>query len=156
VANGVERFLAEAEARGIDVEVREFPQGTRTAQDAAAAIGCDVSQIVKSLVFVADDEPVLVLTSGANRVHEPTLRGALGVGSFRKADAEEVRDATGYAIGGTPPFGHRTHLRVVCDQELTAHEVVWAAAGSPSTVFALTPDELLAATGGEVITVDTA
>jgi prolyl-tRNA editing enzyme YbaK/EbsC (Cys-tRNA(Pro) deacylase) len=155
VANGVERFRAEAGARGIDVEVREFPQGTRTAEDAAAAIGCGVAQIVKSLVFMADDEPVLVLTSGANRVHERTVREALGAGRFRKADADEVREATGYAIGGTPPFGHRTHLRVLCDRELTAHEVVWAAAGSPSTVFALTPDELLEATGAEVVTVDT-
>jgi prolyl-tRNA editing enzyme YbaK/EbsC (Cys-tRNA(Pro) deacylase) len=155
VANGVDRFQDEARARGLDIEVREFPQGTRTAEDAAAAIGCDVAQIVKSLVFVADDEPVLVLTSGANRVHEATLRDALGVGSFRKADADEVREATGYAIGGTPPFGHRQHLRVVCDRDLTLHDEVWAAAGTPSTVFPLSPTTLLEATDAQVLVVDT-
>jgi prolyl-tRNA editing enzyme YbaK/EbsC (Cys-tRNA(Pro) deacylase) len=154
VANGVERFEAEARARGIEIEVREFPQGTRTAEDAAAAIGCDVAQIVKSLVFVADDEPVLVLTSGANRVHEPTLRDTLGASTFRKADADEVREATGYAIGGTPPFGHRQPLRVLCDRDLTVHDEVWAAAGSPSTVFGLRPAALLEATDAEVVEVD--
>jgi prolyl-tRNA editing enzyme YbaK/EbsC (Cys-tRNA(Pro) deacylase) len=154
VANGVERFEAEARSRGLDLEVREFPQGTRTAQDAAAAIGCDVAQIVKSLVFVADDEPVLVLTSGANRVHEPTLRDVLGASSFRKADADEVREATGYAIGGTPPFGHRRPLRILCDRDLTVHEEIWAAAGSPSTVFGLTPATLLEVTDAEVVDVD--
>jgi prolyl-tRNA editing enzyme YbaK/EbsC (Cys-tRNA(Pro) deacylase) len=154
VANGVDRFQQEARARGLDIEVREFPQGTRTAQDAAAAIGCDVAQIVKSLVFMADEQPVLVLTSGANRVHEATLRDALGAVSFRKADADEVREATGYAIGGTPPFGHRQPLRVLCDRDLTTHEEVWAAAGSPSTVFGLTPAALLEATDAEVVDVD--
>jgi prolyl-tRNA editing enzyme YbaK/EbsC (Cys-tRNA(Pro) deacylase) len=112
-----------------------------------------VAQIVKSLVFVADDDPVLVLTSGANRVHEPTLRRTLGAARVRKADADEVREATGYAIGGTPPFGHVRHLRVVCDRDLTDHEVVWAAAGTPSSVFPITPDDLLAATDAEVVTV---
>jgi prolyl-tRNA editing enzyme YbaK/EbsC (Cys-tRNA(Pro) deacylase) len=155
VANGVDRFQDEARARGLAIEVREFPQGTRTAEDAAAAIGCDVAQIVKSLVFMADDEPVLVLTSGANRVHEATLRDALGVATFRKADADEVREATGYAIGGTPPFGHRQHLRVVCDRDLTLHDEVWAAAGTPSTVFPLSPATLLEATDAEVLAVDT-
>jgi prolyl-tRNA editing enzyme YbaK/EbsC (Cys-tRNA(Pro) deacylase) len=154
VANGVERFEAEARARGLEIEVREFPQGTRTAEEAAAAIGCDVAQIVKSLVFVADDEPVLVLTSGANRVHEPTLRDVLAATTFRKADADEVREATGYAIGGTPPFGHRQPLRVLCDRDLTVHDEVWAAAGSPSTVFGLTPAALLEATDAEVVDVD--
>jgi prolyl-tRNA editing enzyme YbaK/EbsC (Cys-tRNA(Pro) deacylase) len=153
VANGVDRFQDEARARGVEVVVREFPQGTRTASDAAAAIGCDVAQIVKSLVFVADDEPVLVLTSGANRVDEHALQRALEVHVVRKATADEVRDATGYAIGGTPPFGHRRPLRVLCDRDLTGHEEVWAAAGTPSTVFALTPATLLEVTGAEVVEV---
>jgi prolyl-tRNA editing enzyme YbaK/EbsC (Cys-tRNA(Pro) deacylase) len=150
MASGVERFLAEAAARDVDVDVREFPQGTRTALDAAQAIGCDVGQIVKSLVFVADGTPLLVLTSGANRVDERALARALEVTTLRKATAEEVRQTTGYAIGGTPPFGHQQPLRVICDRDLTAHDEVWAAAGSPSTVFPLPPVLLLEVTSAAV------
>jgi prolyl-tRNA editing enzyme YbaK/EbsC (Cys-tRNA(Pro) deacylase) len=150
MASGVERFLAEAAASGVDVDVREFPQGTRTAQDAAAAIGCDVAQIVKSLLFVADGTPLLVLTSGANRVDEAALATALDVSELRKATADEVRSTTGYAIGGTPPFGHEQPLRVICDRHLTQHEEVWAAAGSASTVFPLAPATLLEVTSAEV------
>jgi prolyl-tRNA editing enzyme YbaK/EbsC (Cys-tRNA(Pro) deacylase) len=153
MANGNERFLDEARARGLELEVREFPQGTRTAADAADAIGCDVAQIVKSLVFIADDVPILVLTSGANRVDEAAVRQTLGLESLRKANAEEVREATGYAIGGTPPFGHRRHLRVICDPDLTVHDEVWAAAGTPSTVFPVTPARLLEVTEAEVTAV---
>jgi prolyl-tRNA editing enzyme YbaK/EbsC (Cys-tRNA(Pro) deacylase) len=153
MASGVERFLAEARARDLELAVQDFPQGTRTAADAAAAIGCDVAQIVKSLVFVADEDPVLVLTSGANRVDEETLARTLDATSVRKATADEVREATGYAIGGTPPFGHRHPLRVLCDRELTRHDEIWAAAGTPATVFPITPPALLATTGAEVIDV---
>jgi prolyl-tRNA editing enzyme YbaK/EbsC (Cys-tRNA(Pro) deacylase) len=149
MASGVERFLEEARARGLDVEVQEFPQGTRTAVDAAAAIGCDVAQIVKSLVFMADDQPLLVLTSGANRVDEGALGRTLGL-TLRKATADEVRDATGYAIGGTPPFGHRQPLRVICDRDLMVHQEVWAAAGSPSTVFPIVSARLLEVTEAEM------
>lgn len=145
------RFLAHAERAGVPVEAREFPAGTRTAQDAAAAIGCDVAQIVKSLVFIADGRPVLALTSGRNRVDEAKLARAVDADEVRKADADEVRDATGYAIGGTPPFGHASHLEVVSDRDLTAFAQVWAAAGTPSTVFALTPERLLATTDAEVV-----
>ena len=148
-----ERFTQAAAAHGLALDVREFPQGTRTAADAAAAIGCEVAQIVKSLVFMGDDEPVLVLTSGANRVDEGQVRDALGVTTFRKATADEVRAATGYAIGGTPPFGHAQPLRVVCDRDLTTHEEIWAAAGTPATVFPLVPTTLLTITGAEVIDV---
>jgi Cys-tRNA(Pro) deacylase len=148
--NAVDRFLASATEHGIDVEVSEFPSGTRTAADAAAAIGCDVAQIVKSLVFMADGAPVLALTSGANRVDEVALAGHLGADELRKADANEVRAATGYAIGGTPPFGHSEKLQVVCDRDLTRHEVVWAAAGTPTTVFSLTPRQLLDTTSAIV------
>ncbi|MFA9430428.1 YbaK/EbsC family protein [Egicoccus sp. AB-alg2] len=149
----VERFTQAAAAHGLAPEIREFPQGTRTAADAAAAIGCDVAQIVKSLVFVADDEPVLILTSGANRVDEHQVCAALGVATLRKANADEVRSATGYAIGGTPPFGHPAPLRVVCDRDLTTYDEVWAAAGTPSTVFPLTPGTLLEITKAEVVDV---
>jgi Cys-tRNA(Pro) deacylase len=149
-STAVERFRAHAEQHGIDVEVVEFPQETRTAQAAADAIGCDVAQIVKSLVFMADERPVLALTSGANRVDEGKLAAILGATEVRKADADEVRAATGYAIGGTPPFGHTNHLDVVCDRDLTRFDPVWAAAGLPTTVFAIRPEVLLDVTGAEV------
>jgi prolyl-tRNA editing enzyme YbaK/EbsC (Cys-tRNA(Pro) deacylase) len=151
--SGVERFLERTSELGLEVEVREFPAGTRTAADAAAAIGCEVGQIVKSLVFVADDRPVLVLTSGANHVDEARLAGHLGTSSVRKADADEVRAATGYAIGGTPPFAHDTDLAVCCDRDLTAYPQVWAAAGSPTTVFPIAPEVLLRATDAHVLDV---
>lgn len=134
-----ERFETAAHDRGLDLEVRHWPEGTRTAADAANAVGCDVSQIVKSLVFVADDDPVVALTSGANRVDVDKLAAAVGAGGVRKADADEVRDATGYAIGGTPPFGYPRPLAVVIDEDLLAHDVVWAAAGTPETVFSIDP-----------------
>lgn len=146
----VARFLDRARAAGLDPQVRTFPDGTRTAADAAAAIGCEVAAIVKSLVFVADGRAVLALTSGANRADEAALATLLGVEDLRKADADEVRAATGYAIGGTPPVGHDTPLPVVCDEDLTTLDEVWAAAGTPSTVFALTPQQLLDATGAQV------
>ena len=135
---------------GLDLAVCEFPDGTRTAADAARAVGCDVGQIVKSLVFVADATPVLVLTSGGNRVDEAKVARLAGAAAVRKADAEEARTATGYAIGGTPPFGHPSRLRVLVDQDLTGFELVWAAAGTPRHVFPITPAALLRASGGQV------
>lgn len=150
-SSSLDRFLARAAELDVPVELREFPAGTRTAADAAAAIGCEIDQIVKSLVFVADGAPVLALTSGRNRVDEDKLAVALDATEVRKADAGEVRDATGYAIGGTPPFGHRTRLQVVCDRDLTGFDEVWAAAGTPATVFAIAPATLLAVTAAPVV-----
>ena len=150
MSNGLERFLARARERGVEITPTRFPEGTRTADDAARAIGCDVAQIVKSLVFTADDAPVLVLTSGANRVDEARVAAHLDARHVRKATADEVRTATGYAIGGTPPFGHDTALRVLCDADLTAHAEVWAAAGSADTVFPLAPGRLVELAGAEV------
>ncbi|MEV7726841.1 YbaK/EbsC family protein [Streptomyces sp. NPDC087917] len=123
--------------------MRAFPEGTRTAADAAAAIGCALSQIVKSLVFAADGVPVLVLMDGASRVDVETVRRELGAGKVTRADAALVRASTGYAIGGVPPFGHTTRLRVLADRSLLAHEVVWAAAGTPHTVFAMAPRDVI-------------
>jgi prolyl-tRNA editing enzyme YbaK/EbsC (Cys-tRNA(Pro) deacylase) len=151
VASANERFRSRAEELGLQLDVREFPDGTRTAEDAARAIGCEVAQIVKSLVFTADRQPVLVLTSGVNRVDEGRLAATLGRTRVEKADADTVRTATGYAIGGTPPFGHDTELPVVCDRLLTTFSEVWAAAGSPTTVFGIAPEILLRVTRAEVI-----
>ena len=144
-----ERFLAGAEAAGITTEILRFPEGTRTAAHAAAAVGCELGQIVKSLVFLCDGEAVLALTSGSNRVDTAQLGTVLG-GTITRADADGVRDATGYAIGGTPPFGHARPLRAVVDRALLAYDTVWAAAGTPDTVFELTPGELVRASGAEV------
>jgi prolyl-tRNA editing enzyme YbaK/EbsC (Cys-tRNA(Pro) deacylase) len=147
-----EQVAAAAAALGLDVEVRTFPQGTRTADDAAAAIGCDVAQIVKSLVFVVDDEPVVALVGGADRLDEGKLALAAGGTAVRRADADEVRQATGYAVGGVPPFGHARALRCFVDDALLAHDVVWAAAGTPTHVFSSEPGALVAAAGAETAT----
>jgi prolyl-tRNA editing enzyme YbaK/EbsC (Cys-tRNA(Pro) deacylase) len=141
----IERFFRAAEALGLTLEVRECAQGTRTAGDAARAIGCEVGQIVKSLVFVAGHEPFLALTSGSNRVDTARLGELMGGLPIRRASPDEAREATGYAIGGTPPFGHRRHLRVFLDRDLLGYEEVWAAAGTPTAVFPITPEDLLRA-----------
>jgi prolyl-tRNA editing enzyme YbaK/EbsC (Cys-tRNA(Pro) deacylase) len=128
---------------------REFPEGTRTAQDAAAAIGCTVGQIVKSLVFLRDGEPILVLCSGANTVDARRL-------GLDKADANVVRRATGFAIGGVPPYGHPAPLETLVDEDLLGYDEIWAAAGTPRSVFPLTPDELVERTGGTIARVSPA
>ncbi|UNS97462.1 YbaK/EbsC family protein [Streptomyces tubbatahanensis] len=148
------RFAQALTARGLDdVEVRTFPDGTRTAADAAAAIGCELSQIVKSLVFTADGAPVLVLMDGASRVDVGLVRDALGGAAVQRADADTVRAATGYAIGGVPPFGHATEMRVLADRGLLRHTAVWAAAGTPHSVFELAPATLIEQTGGTLVDV---
>lgn len=152
-AGGRERFLGRARDLGLEVRPERFPDGTRTAADAAAAVGCEVAQIVKSLVFVVDDQPVLALTSGANRVDTARLAAALGAEAARKADAEEVRAATGYAIGGTPPVGHDQPLRTLVDPELLGFDEVWAAAGTPHDVFPVAPDRLVELAAAEVVDV---
>lgn len=140
----VHPLFAEAlAALGLEPDVRSFPDGTRTAADAAAAIGCELTQIVKSLIFAADGVPVLVLMDGASRVDVEAVRRELGAGAVTRADAALVRETTGYAIGGVPPFGHRTRTRVLADRSLLAHDVVWAAAGTPHTVFPMDPRELI-------------
>ncbi|MEW2620695.1 YbaK/EbsC family protein [Streptomyces sp. NPDC048106] len=123
---------------------RTFPEGTRTAVEAAEAVGCELSQICKSLIFAADGVPVLVLMDGASRVDVERVREELGVQKVGRADARVVREVTGYAIGGVPPFGHRTRTRVLADRSLLAHDVVWAAAGTPYAVFPIEPKELVA------------
>lgn len=148
--NALARFLTAAREVGLEPAVQRFPEGTRTAADAAAAVGCDVGQIVKSLVFMAGDDPVLVLTSGSNRVDEAKVAALLDVPALGKATADEVRNATGFAIGGTPPCGHDTALRTVVDLDLLNHDEVWAAAGTPDSCFPIEPARLVAVTGGQV------
>lgn len=148
--DATERFRAAAAGLGVEVEPREYPAGTRTAADAAAAIGCEIDQIVKSLVFVAigedeEEEAVLALTAGGNRVDEAGLAAVHGVPTVRRADADEVRAATGFAIGGTPPFGHVRGLATYLDPRLAEQPELWAAAGTARTVFRCTPGDLVSA-----------
>ncbi len=146
----IDRFLEAAAVLGHPVEVRRFPEGTRTAEEAARAVGCGVGQIVKSLVFMADGRPVLALTSGANRVDTAKLAALVGAREVRRATPEEARAATGFAVGGTPPFGHPERLQTFLDPDLLRHEEVWAAAGTPDAVFRTTPEELRRAARAEV------
>jgi prolyl-tRNA editing enzyme YbaK/EbsC (Cys-tRNA(Pro) deacylase) len=142
------QVMAAGEALGLDVRVREFGQDeARTAADAARSLGCEVDQIVKSLVFVVDTAPVLVLCSGGRRVDVVKVGNLFGSPAVRKADAAEVRAATGFAVGGIPPFGHTREMTVLMDGRLEDFATVWAAAGTPRHVFPLTPDELRKATG---------
>ncbi|MFF1448726.1 YbaK/EbsC family protein [Streptomyces sp. NPDC058274] len=133
--------------------VRRFPDATRTAAEAAAAIGCDLSQICKSLIFAADGVPVLVLMDGASRVDLELVRRELGAAKVTRARADLVRETTGYAIGGVPPFGHRTRTRVLADRSLLGHDTVWAAAGTPYAVFPMDPKSLVAHAGGTLVDV---
>jgi Cys-tRNA(Pro) deacylase len=147
----VTRVVEAAAAEGLAIEVRRFPEGTRTAADAARAVGCEVAQIVKSLVFVADDRAVVALVSGANRVDLGKLAAAAGAASTRRADGNEARIATGFAIGGVPPFGHAAGTTVLVDRALERHGTVWAAAGLPDAVFEVRPADLVRASRGTVV-----
>jgi prolyl-tRNA editing enzyme YbaK/EbsC (Cys-tRNA(Pro) deacylase) len=147
---GVDRFLEASRVLGHDVEVRRFPEGTKTAEDAARAVGCELAQIVKSLVFLADGRPVLALTAGVNRADTGKLGALIGAAHVRRASADEVRAATGYPIGGTPPFGHPERIPTFIDPDLMVHGEVWAGAGAPDAVFGIAPQELRRVTGGDV------
>lgn len=133
----------------------ELPQSTRTAEEAATAIGCHITQIAKSLIFKALDtgQPVLVIASGPNRVDEKMLEDYLKA-PVAMADADFVRLHTGYAIGGVPPFGHTTPAETIIDRDLLQFDEIWAAAGTPRSVFSISPQKLAAVTGGKVYPVN--
>jgi len=141
-------------AAGIPGEIVVLPDAAATAPLAAAALGVEVGAIANSLVFWSDDEPLLVMTSGAHRVDTAALAERLGRTRIRRASPDQVRDATGQAIGGVAPAGHPAPLATVVDEALAAHPRIWAAGGTPHTVFPLTFDELVALTGGVVAKVD--
>ncbi|QKW24061.1 YbaK/EbsC family protein [Kitasatospora sp. NA04385] len=147
------RVAAALAAAGIPGEVRQLADSTRTAAEAAAALGCEIGAIANSLVFVSDGEPVLVLTSGRHRVDTAALAARWGRGPLRRATPEQVREATGQVIGGVAPTGHPRSLPTVVDQALADYPRVWAAAGTPHTVFPTTAEELLRLTGGTVLPV---
>jgi Cys-tRNA(Pro) deacylase len=151
LAASAQRVADTARDLGLEIEVRDFSEGTRTAEDAARAIGATVGQIVKSLVFLADAAPIVCLVSGSNRVDTTRLAQAIAAEHITRAPAEIVREATGYAVGGVPPFGHATTLPVYCDRDLLAFDVVWAAAGTPINVFSIEPKALVDACGATVV-----
>jgi prolyl-tRNA editing enzyme YbaK/EbsC (Cys-tRNA(Pro) deacylase) len=143
-----------ARAAGLAVTVIERAESTRTAEEAAAACGCAVGQIVKSLVFRGAEtgKPYLMLISGTNRLNEKSVAGVVGE-SLTRPDAAYVRDVTGYAIGGIPPLGHASPMQVFIDEDLLAFDVVWAAAGTPRAVFAVSPGALADAVGARILKV---
>ena len=137
-----QRVFEAARTLGLDLDVHVFPAGIKTAADAAAAIGCPVAAIVKSLVFVVGEDPVVALMPGDLMLDLKKLETAAGTVPARRATLEEVRDATGYAAGGTPPFGHARPLRVFADRALLRNDPVWAAGGTPTTVFPISLEDL--------------
>lgn len=146
----VDRVVETGRTLGIDVRPVIFDEETRTAADAARKVGCDVAQIVKSLVFQGGGRPILFLVSGANRVDLAKGAAAAGVDALDKADAQAARAATGFSIGATPPFGHTEEIPLFMDADLLAFDEVWAAAGRPDSVFPVDPKRLQEATGAVV------
>jgi prolyl-tRNA editing enzyme YbaK/EbsC (Cys-tRNA(Pro) deacylase) len=146
----VARVIAAGRDLGLDLSTVHFPDGTKTAADAAAAIGVDVGQIVKSLIFAVDGRIVLAYVSGRNRLDEAKLAAAAGGSACTRVDADAVRAATGFPIGGVPPFGHAMELPVFVDPDLLAYGEVWAAAGTWNDVFPIAPGELVRVSGGVV------
>ena len=143
-----ERFSAAATRLGLEPDIVQFPEDTRTAAQAAAALKCELRQIIKSLVFKCEEQPVLALTAGDRQVDTEML-GALCGGIIGKADAKIVREATGFAIGGVPPFGHASQLSCWIDQNIYRYEMAWGAAGTPDTVFAMQTADLVRLSGGQ-------
>jgi Cys-tRNA(Pro) deacylase len=146
----VSRVVSAAKERGLEINTKRFPEGTKTAADAAAAIGVTVGQIVKSLVFGVDGEIVMALVSGSNQLDEKKLALAAGGAKCARVDADAVREATGFPIGGVPPFGHSTQLRVFVDPDLLQYDEVWAAAGTWNDNFGANPNDIVRVAGGVV------
>ena len=144
----VVRVVEAARALGLEIVPRRFPDGTKTAADAAAAIGVKLGQIVKSLIFAVDGEVVLAYVSGSNQLDEKKLALAAGGLKCARVDADVVRQATGFPIGGVPPLGLATQMRIFIDPDLLQYDEVWAAAGTWNDVFAIKPDSLVLSTGG--------
>lgn len=145
-----QRVTDAAAAAGVTIDVVTLTDGTRTADAAAAAVGVEVGQIVKSLAFAVDGTPVLALVSGSNRLEESKLAAAAAGGEVGRLDADGVRAATGFAIGGVSPFAHPQPIPIYADADLLGYDEIWAAAGTPDTVFAISPQALVEATGATV------
>jgi prolyl-tRNA editing enzyme YbaK/EbsC (Cys-tRNA(Pro) deacylase) len=146
-----DRLVQSARELGLEVQVRRLESSTRTVREAAVAVGCEEAAIAKSIVFVADGDPVVCVASGRHRIDTDKLADALDVAEVRQAAADEVRAATGFAIGGVPPFGH--DLPVLFDESLLEHERVWAAAGDPNSLFSIDPQELASCVRARVVAI---
>jgi prolyl-tRNA editing enzyme YbaK/EbsC (Cys-tRNA(Pro) deacylase) len=146
-----DRLVESARELGLEVRVRRLESSTRTVKEAAVAVGCEEAAIAKSIVFVADGDPVVCVASGRHRIDTHKLADALDVAEVRQAAADEVRAATGFAIGGVPPFGH--DLPVLFDESLLEHERVWAAAGDPNSLFSIDPQELASCVRARVVAI---
>lgn len=148
-----QKVAAAAQELGLTVEIKEFEQTTRSAQEAAEAIGCQLGQIVKSLCFSVNDQPIMALVSGVNQLDERKLATWCGVGrkKVKRASADAVKATTGFSIGGVPPFCHLTPMTIYVDEDLLQFETVWAAAGTPFAVFAIGPNELIRGSGGTAV-----
>jgi len=141
--SATQRFLERVGDAGVPIEPVVFPGDTKTSRQAADALGCHVSQITKSLVFMADDAPLMVLMAGDRRVNVAAVARTVGAQRVRRAELDEVRQSTGYVAGGTPPFGHVKDMKVLADRSITDNDIVWVAAGSPKTVFAIGVHDLV-------------
>jgi len=152
LSSSAQRVQDALQALGLSLEVVELPGSTRTAVEAAQAVGCQVGQIIKSIVFKAkrSQRPILVLASGGNRVNEKRIEALIGE-PLGKADADFVRQQTGFAIGGVPPVGHLEKLQTFIDQDLLQYDELWAAAGTPHAVFCLSPKDLVRMAEGQVV-----
>ncbi len=152
--NASQRFAIAAQEKGLQLDILTLQVSTRTAQEAAQAVACDLSQIVKSLIFRGrtTNTPLLLLVSGANRVNEKGVTSHIGE-KLTRPNADDVRALTGYAIGGIPPFGHLTSIKTFIDQDLLAHSEVWAAAGTPNSMFAISPEQLQSVTAAQPLIV---
>ncbi|MEI3607369.1 YbaK/EbsC family protein [Pseudogracilibacillus sp. SE30717A] len=150
----VQRFEEILRAKGLNNKIVELPNNARTAKEAADAIGCEVSHIAKSIIFRLENtkRPLLIVASGRNRIDEKKIETYID-DTLGKADAEFVREHTGYVIGGVPPLGHTEKIETLIDEDLFEFKTIWAAAGHPKTVFELTPDELVKMTEGQVVSV---
>jgi prolyl-tRNA editing enzyme YbaK/EbsC (Cys-tRNA(Pro) deacylase) len=148
-----QKVAAAAQALGLAIEIKEFAETTRTAQEAADAIGCELAQIVKSLCFTVNEVPVMALVSGVNQLDERKLAALCGVGrkQVQRASADAVKASTGFSIGGVPPFGHLTPMTIFVDEDLLQFKTVWAAAGTPFAVFAIGPQDLVNGCGGTAV-----
>jgi prolyl-tRNA editing enzyme YbaK/EbsC (Cys-tRNA(Pro) deacylase) len=146
-----DRLVQSARELGLEVQVRRLEASTRTVREAAVAVGCEEAAIAKSIVFVADGDPVVCVASGRHRIDTDKLADALDVAEVRQAAADEVRAATGFAIGGVPPFGH--DLPVLFDESLLEHERVWAAAGDANSLFSIDPGELASCVRARVVAI---
>jgi prolyl-tRNA editing enzyme YbaK/EbsC (Cys-tRNA(Pro) deacylase) len=154
IPDASQRVIEGGRALGVEIDIHVFPEGTKTSADAAAAIGCDLSAIAKSIVLTVDDnEQVVVFASGDTRIDLGKMAEVAGGSSVRRATLEEAREATGFAAGGTPPFGYPGPVRVFADRALERHETVWAAGGTPTTVFPIQLEDLVKAAGAEWVDV---